>query len=1455
MKKAAIIILAVLVLAVGGVSAYVAMIDWNEHKDQIAAQFSEVSGKRVVFEGPVSFKIFPSPDLTASNIKIYSREGVNQDVPLATIDRLVAKLSLWPLLKGNFEVKMMSLIEPKILMDVDDNGRLNWQSSITEEQKLNLDNVEIKLDSVLLEKATLNFVNAKHDVDIKLENLNAEVIAPSIFGPYRIEGSYIKDNNPEGFAMSLGRFSESFATSVNFVLNHPTSETFVRFDGSILLKNDAINGNLIVESKKPVDFINKNFKDVNLGTAYDYPLALSMQLDTNKTKASLSNIVVKYGTTAGAGNILIPLAEEYADEDEEPSRRRAEIGFEMTDLDLTPIAAALKAGYEKYGAEGAAYNPQLKFDFIADLKSINTTYNGQTLKNFNLSADYLDNQLTLRNLSATLPGETEFKVTGDVFADNDELTYSLQPEYTTNDLQKLLGWLGYQVNQVTQATYKRSTGDATVEGTLKTVKISPYEISVDKSSFSGNMGIITGERPNVFLEVNADSVNFDNYIPPLPAEEQGGTLAEKINRRFARLGFLNDFDMRLFGKIGLGIYENIPFENTQFDMDTAQGVLTVSKLNVGAVANAAVDVSGVLKGMGQSLQFENLKYSLETKDLASFLNKFALPLPNADLKKLKNFSSKGILTGSPELMAMKTVSRLENIDFIYGGQAGKQNGQWVFAGEVDLKAPDFVQLVNDFNFNYKPKAFSLGIFTLASKVSGTADKFRLTGLNAFVGSNNFKGELTVDRSLGRPNITARMDVNKFELERFFYNDAPNQENKVTFRAGEAENAAFVARPFLDKSKINYDFYKTFDLNGNFKIASLTYKNEDFRNAALNGVLKDGTLTLGNFAADYNGGQVSGNAELGMVDMPYLKGELNLQGQKMAEKSWSGSVYGIKSGILSAQAAFHTGAASEEEMLTGLGADISYTVEAPVVKGWNLSVVDADLKKRDRSDGLAALVQENLQKGETAFARAAGKVKIANAQYVFENAVFEAPGWTVSMTDKGSLDTWDMDAAFTVTFPGGKVKPFGFAMTGPMISPVLTVDVKTITDTYDAHWEKVAADKKAAEDARKAHLKALMDEQQNYAKNIQQRLFKDVIPELEARRKMTTDADILAKYKEIDDRVKEVSKGLDEVIVQGLVPEFDESLPKALGEKNSQLDDRSAGFKNEILGVYEQDVKKRINGFYNKIVDNYNRSKADVNTYRDNYGVFGRRLAMIKTMLDIEQDDRVIEMKKEIEDRLLALDAVNTQVVKDYIFMQNSHDLGQLEDYAAKIAGLEVQSAEDLKLLNEKIEALFKYSEEITSAEEKAYDEKLKQEEIKKKLEENTGKISGARGEDITVTRDIEEIEKMEAAKMKEDIPVLDFSGKTPSGIVKKPTIILEGETAAETDDAASGSVRTWQKLEPVGRTFPEVLKAEEDVVSVSVEKAKEPVAAEPVAESEKPLLKQTLGEISKASGKIIRVDD
>lgn len=141
MKKAVLIILGIVVFVAAALSVYISMIDWNKHKDKIAAQFSEVTGKKVVFEGPVSFTLLPSPYLTASNIKVYNETGENAHVPLASIKSLVAKLSLQPLLRGNFEVKMMSLVEPEILLEVQSDGKLNWQTPLSEEQKFSLENV------------------------------------------------------------------------------------------------------------------------------------------------------------------------------------------------------------------------------------------------------------------------------------------------------------------------------------------------------------------------------------------------------------------------------------------------------------------------------------------------------------------------------------------------------------------------------------------------------------------------------------------------------------------------------------------------------------------------------------------------------------------------------------------------------------------------------------------------------------------------------------------------------------------------------------------------------------------------------------------------------------------------------------------------------------------------------------------------------------------------------------------------------------------------------------------------------------------------------------------------------------------------------------------------------------------------------------------------------------------
>lgn len=131
----------------------------------------------------------------------------------------------------------------------------------------------------------------------------------------------------------------------------------------------------------------------------------------------MSNIVVKFGSSAGAGNILIPLFEnEFVIDGSQPDERREiEMAFNMTDLDLTPWVALLKEALAEQSKPEAVYAPQFDFDILADLKAIKTTYNGQNIRDFVLSADYADNNLNIRELSGVFPGETEASLKGDVF--------------------------------------------------------------------------------------------------------------------------------------------------------------------------------------------------------------------------------------------------------------------------------------------------------------------------------------------------------------------------------------------------------------------------------------------------------------------------------------------------------------------------------------------------------------------------------------------------------------------------------------------------------------------------------------------------------------------------------------------------------------------------------------------------------------------------------------------------------------------------------------------------------------------------------------------------------------------------------------------------------------------------------------------------------------------------------
>ena len=112
-------------IAVAGLSFYASNIDWNKHKGKISSYLLDISGKKVVFNGPVSLSLFPSPYFSADNVVVYSATNKDLEKPLMKIESVVANLSFSALLGGNFDVKMMSLVNPNILVQKNEKG-INW---------------------------------------------------------------------------------------------------------------------------------------------------------------------------------------------------------------------------------------------------------------------------------------------------------------------------------------------------------------------------------------------------------------------------------------------------------------------------------------------------------------------------------------------------------------------------------------------------------------------------------------------------------------------------------------------------------------------------------------------------------------------------------------------------------------------------------------------------------------------------------------------------------------------------------------------------------------------------------------------------------------------------------------------------------------------------------------------------------------------------------------------------------------------------------------------------------------------------------------------------------------------------------------------------------------------------------------------------------------------------------
>lgn len=168
-------------------------------RDEIIAQTEKATGRKLSIEGPVKLSLLPSVAVEVNKVAFANAPGASAP-EMASLSKMQVRLKLLPLLSREVAIDQFVLIDPVINLEVDRNGRPNWQFTQPAPGQPAASAPEtpagggsplsqIRLGDVRLENGKLTYRDARAGTTETLDNVNLKLKLPSIEQPFDAEGS------------------------------------------------------------------------------------------------------------------------------------------------------------------------------------------------------------------------------------------------------------------------------------------------------------------------------------------------------------------------------------------------------------------------------------------------------------------------------------------------------------------------------------------------------------------------------------------------------------------------------------------------------------------------------------------------------------------------------------------------------------------------------------------------------------------------------------------------------------------------------------------------------------------------------------------------------------------------------------------------------------------------------------------------------------------------------------------------------------------------------------------------------------------------------------------------------------------------------------------------------------------------------------------------------------------
>jgi len=779
------------------------LIDVNSYKPLIVSQVKTATGRDLVIDGPISLSLLPTPTVSVTGVKFFNAAG-SKNANMVEVKSVTVKPSLLALLGGRIEVGEVTLVEPKIVLEINAEGKPNWEfaPSVAEARPAAARPSSprpLSLGRLTIENGTLIFSDSKAGLSVVADKANFTGSVGSIDGPYTLAGGATINEAPLKLDLAVGARGSNGHTAD---LTLQAGGGRLGFKGTLSELGPAarMSGMASASAESLTTFVGTLVKlagqpEPVLPALLAGKFSFDGGIDISQTAVAARDFKMALGEDSGSGSLSVTLKPRLAVEGRVAVPRldldRWLVAIERSAAPTAPPVTAAGAGT----GTAALTSQSLLGDLTAKLalEVGEVIYHKQPVRNVVVEIDARGGAVAVPKLSATLPGDMVLQAQSTLTGDPARPGVTGQFSLVGPKLRETLSWLAVDLSSVPPSRLQKLSLKGRMSSTGGNVQVSDAVFELDDLKGSGGVTVTFSVPLSIVTSVNLDTLDLDSFLVPVSAQPKPAASSAALSAAGPPVAGPS---VGLKAKVAKVIYNKETIQGVDVDVALQGSTLRLNDVKISNLGGGRLAVRGTVANYSAPQPRPDIAFNFEAPDMTRVL-KVAWTTAPAGLGAV---SASGGVAGTIEQLTLRDLT------------------------------------VNAMGQNVK----ATGTLALPGASKGAPQSASYKG-NLMLNGQALDGSIDA-RLTGRTVINADLRANVLDLDRIGGGgSAP---------ARPAARGQAAAKP-IDTAPLR-------SIDGSLKLVAATLVSSPLRigNADLAASLKDGVLTVQHFKGSLYGGTLA-----------------------------------------------------------------------------------------------------------------------------------------------------------------------------------------------------------------------------------------------------------------------------------------------------------------------------------------------------------------------------------------------------------------------------------------------------------------------------------------------------------------------------------------------------------------------------------------------------------------------